>query len=404
MEDAIALAINAGVDMSMVPLDSTAVRAGTARRRRRQGQPRRGSTRPSRGSWRSSSGWACSSGRSSTRPLPTPSSGPRRPGDRPPGRGGVARAARERRDAAAVAGRATRPRYRPERRQPGQPARRLVDRLAGTQRPGGDPRGDDGARGPGAAAPRGTSVAYSPGGPVIHHLPFFFFFFFFFFPSPPVRQRPADLPSRCRAGRRRRAAAARRRGRRRRRRGPVRGGPGRRRRHRARRAHAQLVDELEATGKPVVVVGRRPAACHERGARRRRGRADGVPSRDRGRRARSPTRCSGTSPSGRLPVSWPRSADQLPLYYNQPGQAYDPRYAFGHGLSYRAVKSLDGPRAPWHASPGERISASVDVANVGRSGGRRTRSWPSSSPATAAAASWPSTASRPAATGATPRA
>ena len=50
-----------------------------------------------------------------------------------------------------------------------------------------------------------------------------------------------------------------------------------------------------------------------------------------------------TSPSGRLPITFPRHAGQLPVYYNQirgqHGDRYadltqDPAFAFGEGLSY----------------------------------------------------------------------
>jgi beta-glucosidase len=77
------------------------------------------------------------------------------------------------------------------------------------------------------------------------------------------------------------------------------------------------------------------------------------------------------SPSGRLPVSWPKDSSSFPLAYNEAGKPYDPRFPFGYGLSYTRFK-LHDLRAPWHASPGQRISASVDVANVGRSAGTDT--------------------------------
>lgn len=38
-------------------------------------------------------------------------------------------------------------------------------------------------------------------------------------------------------------------------------------------------------------------------------------------------------PTGRLPVSWPRSAAQLPVNVGDPG--YDPLFAYGFGLTYR---------------------------------------------------------------------
>jgi beta-glucosidase len=37
-------------------------------------------------------------------------------------------------------------------------------------------------------------------------------------------------------------------------------------------------------------------------------------------------------PSGKLPMSWPRSLQQIPI--NQGDATYDPLYAFGHGLTY----------------------------------------------------------------------
>ena len=52
-----------------------------------------------------------------------------------------------------------------------------------------------------------------------------------------------------------------------------------------------------------------------------------------------------TNPSGRLPITFPRHAGQLPVYYNQirgqHGDRYadltqDPAFAFGEGLSYTA--------------------------------------------------------------------
>ena len=77
------------------------------------------------------------------------------------------------------------------------------------------------------------------------------------------------------------------------------------------------------------------------------------------------------NPSGRLSVSWPRDSSSFPLAYNEPSKAYDPRYPFGYGLSYTRFRLRD-LRAPWHARPGARITASVDVANVGRQAGGDT--------------------------------
>lgn len=75
-------------------------------------------------------------------------------------------------------------------------------------------------------------------------------------------------------------------------------------------------------------------------------------------------------PGGRLPVSVPRSAAQLPVYYNHKDTEYggyvdvdaEPRYSFGHGLSYTSfaygVPSVSGR------------TVTLDVTNTGERYGR----------------------------------
>lgn len=81
------------------------------------------------------------------------------------------------------------------------------------------------------------------------------------------------------------------------------------------------------------------------------------------------------SPSGRLPQTWPRSADGLPdiKEYNiaRTGMTYrygqeNPLYAFGHGLSYSSFRYDHlriSPRS--HLSPGETATVKVRVTNTG---------------------------------------
>ena len=81
-------------------------------------------------------------------------------------------------------------------------------------------------------------------------------------------------------------------------------------------------------------------------------------------------------PSGRLPITFPRHAGQLPVYYNQirgqHGNRYadltqDPAFAFGEGLSYTTFAYgevvIDGADTPF-ATDGT-VHASVTLANTG---------------------------------------
>ncbi|MGW2048472.1 glycoside hydrolase family 3 N-terminal domain-containing protein [Streptomyces sp. NPDC001858] len=93
-----------------------------------------------------------------------------------------------------------------------------------------------------------------------------------------------------------------------------------------------------------------------------------------------------TEPAGRLPVSVPRSAAQLPVYYNHKDTEYggyvdgsaEPRHSFGHGLSYTSF-AYGEPRLTGR-------TVEVEVINTGERYGRSvvqvylrrliTSSWP----------------------------
>lgn len=78
------------------------------------------------------------------------------------------------------------------------------------------------------------------------------------------------------------------------------------------------------------------------------------------------------SPAGRLPVTFYKSADQLPPFtnYNMDGKTYryfkgEPLFPFGHGLSYTRFE-YSNLRVPVTVRTGESATISVDVKNVGR--------------------------------------
>lgn len=91
------------------------------------------------------------------------------------------------------------------------------------------------------------------------------------------------------------------------------------------------------------------------------------------------------TPGGKLPVTWPRSSGQIPIYYahnltQKPETAKDftsrywdipstPLYPFGYGLSYTAFAYSNLRLNKATAKAGESVEVSVDVENVGRKAG-----------------------------------
>jgi beta-glucosidase len=92
------------------------------------------------------------------------------------------------------------------------------------------------------------------------------------------------------------------------------------------------------------------------------------------------------NPGGKLPVTFPRTVGQVPIYYNfrQTGRPADPLneytskyedapwtplYPFGHGLSYTVFRYGPLRLSAQRMAPGETITASVDVTNAGRRAG-----------------------------------
>lgn len=81
-----------------------------------------------------------------------------------------------------------------------------------------------------------------------------------------------------------------------------------------------------------------------------------------------------TNPGGKLPITFPRSVGQCPLYYNMApsGRGYDyvdssgsPLYPFGYGLSYTSFEYSALRVSPEKAHNGQTVTVSFEVQNTG---------------------------------------
>ncbi|MEW6126043.1 MAG: glycoside hydrolase family 3 N-terminal domain-containing protein [Acidobacteriota bacterium] len=83
------------------------------------------------------------------------------------------------------------------------------------------------------------------------------------------------------------------------------------------------------------------------------------------------------NPGGKLPVSFPRSVGQLPIYYNQKPTAKrgylftskEPLYPFGFGLSYTTFAYSDVKVSPEKIGVAGKATVSVTVTNTGKVAG-----------------------------------
>ncbi|MFF2726502.1 glycoside hydrolase family 3 N-terminal domain-containing protein [Streptomyces sp. NPDC058008] len=148
-----------------------------------------------------------------------------------------------------------------------------------------------------------------------------------------------------------------------------------------------LLDAVTATGTPVVVVlvQGRPHALADL-----TGRAAAVLSAwypgPWGGRAVADVLFGAAEPQGRLPVSVPRSAAQLPVFYNGKDHGYrgyvdqpaTARHPFGHGLAYTTVAyeapRLSVPSVPAdHFGPAAAVPPASCTVRLVNTGGRTAR-------------------------------
>ncbi len=140
----------------------------------------------------------------------------------------------------------------------------------------------------------------------------------------------------------------------------------------------ELVRELAATGKPLVVVlvNGRPLAIGEV-ANRAAAVLETWYSGQEGGTAVAESLFGDVNPGGKLPISVPRTVGQIPVYYNRKPTSFRnylfesraPLFPFGHGLSYTTFKLDDLKLADREIGPAGRTSVSVRVTNTGTRAG-----------------------------------
>lgn len=144
-----------------------------------------------------------------------------------------------------------------------------------------------------------------------------------------------------------------------------------------------LIDAIVGTGTPVVVVllGGRPVALPELRHKAAAILCAWLPGEEGGT-AVAEALFGDVSPGGKLPVSFPRSAAQIPVYYNHKpsgGRSHwkgdyvdmptSPLYAFGHGLGYTTFTFEDLEITPETVEPNDAVTIRVSVTNSGERSG-----------------------------------
>jgi beta-glucosidase len=139
------------------------------------------------------------------------------------------------------------------------------------------------------------------------------------------------------------------------------------------KAQEDLLKAVTATGKPVVLVLLNGSALAVNWA------DEHVPAiidawypGEEGGTALADVLFGDYNPSGRLPVTFYKSVEQLPPFedYSMQGRTYryfkgQPLYPFGHGLSYTKFKYSNLMMSAQKVKAGESLQVSVDVQNIG---------------------------------------
>jgi beta-glucosidase len=135
-----------------------------------------------------------------------------------------------------------------------------------------------------------------------------------------------------------------------------------------------LLEALQATGKPLVLVlsNGRPLSVNW-AARHVRAIVEMWFPGESGGTALADVLFGDYNPSGRLPITFPKSVGQIPFNFpahpgsqgRDSGQVHGPLYPFGHGLSYTTFSYGNVSVTPERAPAGATFTVSCDVTNTG---------------------------------------
>ena len=143
-------------------------------------------------------------------------------------------------------------------------------------------------------------------------------------------------------------------------------------------AQIKLANAVLATGKPVVLLmlGGRPRIITSIAEH-----ADGVllgflPGMEGGE-AIADILIGDYNPNGKLPISYPRNTNGITLYDYKPIESFEPNtysplYTFGHGLSYTTFATSGLTVEKTQINANETLSVTVDVKNTGLLKGKET--------------------------------
>nr|WP_305888624.1 glycoside hydrolase family 3 N-terminal domain-containing protein [Methylomonas sp. SURF-2] len=138
----------------------------------------------------------------------------------------------------------------------------------------------------------------------------------------------------------------------------------------------QLARAIFAAGKPVILVtfGGRPRIITEIAEQAQAVLLGFLPGMEGGA-AMADILFGNVNPSGRLPLSYPRAANDVTPYDHKPMEAFEanqyrPLYPFGHGLSYTQFETSGLTLNNNSIALGDSVEVSVKVKNTGKLAGK----------------------------------